>query len=120
MKLNSKGTPFLFRQKGEKSVNGEGLETAGYRVTTAGSRLMLLLKRYGLGLILYRAPCAIKGVLRNELEEVKKEKESIHFKIEKFDNALKDLDSLLGNKRVDIDKKGLGFNEYRAVPPPPA
>ncbi|GKD26417.1 hypothetical protein Tco_1232631 [Tanacetum coccineum] len=147
-------------------------------------------KRYGLGLILYRAPCAIKGVLRkntenlnnkiiklneelsdcetdlynykrglsqvearlvefknneikfcerirvlerdlelrdnkienlrNELEEVKKEKESIDFKIEKFDNASKDLDSLLGNKRLDKDKKGLGFNEYSVVPPPPA
>ncbi|GKA40870.1 ribonuclease H-like domain-containing protein [Tanacetum coccineum] len=58
--------------------------------------------------------------LRNELEEVKKEKESIDFKIEKFDNASKDLDSLLGNKRLDKDKKGLGFNEYSAVPPPPA
>ncbi|GJR59848.1 hypothetical protein Tco_1502010 [Tanacetum coccineum] len=137
----------------------------------------ILSRRYGLGLILYRAPCAIKGVLRkntenlnnkiiklneelsdcetdlynykiglsqvkarlvefknneikfcerirvlerdlelrdnkienlrNELEEVKKEKESIDFKIEKFDNASKDLDSLLGNKRLDKDKKGL-------------
>ncbi|GJT64401.1 putative ribonuclease H-like domain-containing protein, partial [Tanacetum coccineum] len=45
--------------------------------------------------------------LRNELEEVKKEKESIDFKIEKFDNASKDLDSLLGNQRLDKDKKGL-------------
>ncbi|GKA58704.1 hypothetical protein Tco_0758017 [Tanacetum coccineum] len=39
------------------------------------------------------------GNLRNELEEAKKEKESIDFKIEKFDNASKDLDSLLGNKK---------------------
>ncbi|GKA12605.1 hypothetical protein Tco_0692151 [Tanacetum coccineum] len=58
--------------------------------------------------------------LRNELEEVKKEKECIEFKIEKFDNASKDLDSLLGNQRLVIDKKGLGFNEYNTVPPPPA
>ncbi|GJX60228.1 ribonuclease H-like domain-containing protein [Tanacetum coccineum] len=58
--------------------------------------------------------------LRNKLEEVKKEKESIDFKIEKFDNASKDLDSLLGNQRLVIDKKGLGFNEYSDVPPPPA
>ncbi|GJS48985.1 hypothetical protein Tco_0599106 [Tanacetum coccineum] len=28
--------------------------------------------------------------------------------------------SLLGNQRLDKDKKGLGFNEYSAVPPPPA
>ncbi|GJY23279.1 L-gulonolactone oxidase 3 [Tanacetum coccineum] len=58
--------------------------------------------------------------LRNELEEVKKEKESIDFKIENFDNASKDLDGLLGNQRLDKDKKGLGFNEYSDVPPPPA
>ncbi|GKC13457.1 ribonuclease H-like domain-containing protein [Tanacetum coccineum] len=58
--------------------------------------------------------------LRNELEEVKKEKESINLKFEKFENASKDLDSLLGSPRPDKDKKGLGFNEYTAVPPPPA
>ncbi|GKB90352.1 putative ribonuclease H-like domain-containing protein [Tanacetum coccineum] len=58
--------------------------------------------------------------LRNELEELKKEKESIDFKIEKFENASKDLDKLLGNQKLDKDKKGLGFNEYSVVPPPPA
>ncbi|GKA52593.1 homeodomain-like protein [Tanacetum coccineum] len=58
--------------------------------------------------------------LKNELEEVKKEKESIDFKIEKFDNASKDLDCLLGTQRSIKDKKGLGLNEYTAVPPPPA
>ncbi|GJR55712.1 hypothetical protein Tco_1406233 [Tanacetum coccineum] len=56
--------------------------------------------------------------LKNEHEEVKKEKDSIDHKIEKFDNASKDLDSLLGNQRLDKDKKGLGFNEYSDVPPP--
>ncbi|GKG12806.1 hypothetical protein Tco_0347043, partial [Tanacetum coccineum] len=56
----------------------------------------------------------------NELEEVKKEKESIDFKIENFDNASKNLDSLLGNQRLDKDKKGMGFNEYSVVPSPPA
>ncbi|GJW67737.1 putative ribonuclease H-like domain-containing protein [Tanacetum coccineum] len=58
--------------------------------------------------------------LRNKLDEIKKEKESIDFKIEKFENASKNPDSLLGNQRLDIDKKGLRFNEYSAVPPPPA
>ncbi|GKD73582.1 ribonuclease H-like domain-containing protein, partial [Tanacetum coccineum] len=56
----------------------------------------------------------------NELEELKKEKESIYFKIEKFKNASKDLDTLLGNQKLDKDKKGLGFKEYSTVPPPPA
>ncbi|GJY78788.1 hypothetical protein Tco_0484589 [Tanacetum coccineum] len=81
--------------------------------------------RYGLGLILYRAPCAIKGVLRirvlerdieirdnkienlrNELEEVKKEKESIDFKIEKFNNASKDLD-IYSPPKKDLSWMGL-------------
>ncbi|GKA68244.1 retrovirus-related pol polyprotein from transposon TNT 1-94 [Tanacetum coccineum] len=64
-------------------------------------------KRYGLGLILYRTPYAIKGVLRNELEELKKEKDSIDFKIKKFENSAKDLDCLLGTQRSVKDKTGL-------------
>nr|GEZ78259.1 hypothetical protein [Tanacetum cinerariifolium] len=58
--------------------------------------------------------------LRNKLEEVNKEKESIDFKIEKYENDSKDLDRLLESKKLDKDKKGVGFNEYCAVPPPPA
>nr|GEY26001.1 putative ribonuclease H-like domain-containing protein [Tanacetum cinerariifolium] len=56
----------------------------------------------------------------NKLEEVKKEKERIDIKIEKFENASKDLDRLLKSQKLDKDKKGVGFNEYCAVPPPPA
>ncbi|GKE75816.1 uncharacterized mitochondrial protein-like protein, partial [Tanacetum coccineum] len=58
--------------------------------------------------------------LRNELEELKKEKECIDHKLAGFGNASKDLDDLLGNQRLFKDKTGLGFNEYTAVPPPPA
>nr|GEZ64534.1 xylulose kinase-1 [Tanacetum cinerariifolium] len=58
--------------------------------------------------------------LRNELEEVKKEKESIDFKIEKFKNASKDLDRLLESQKLDKGNKGVGFNEYCVIPPPPA
>nr|GEU50003.1 putative ribonuclease H-like domain-containing protein [Tanacetum cinerariifolium] len=53
--------------------------------------------------------------LRNELEEVKKEKESIDFKIK---NASKDLDRLFESQKLDKDMKGVGFNEYYVVPPP--
>ncbi|GJW21293.1 putative ribonuclease H-like domain-containing protein [Tanacetum coccineum] len=52
---------------------------------------------------------------KNEFEKVKQEKEGIKFKIEKFDNALKSLDKLLGSQITDKSKKGLGYN---AVPPP--
>ncbi|GKC16573.1 retrovirus-related pol polyprotein from transposon TNT 1-94, partial [Tanacetum coccineum] len=58
--------------------------------------------------------------LRNELEELKKEKDSIDFKIKKFENSAKDLDCLLGTQRSVKDKTGLGLNKYTAVPPPPA
>ncbi|GJV13300.1 putative ribonuclease H-like domain-containing protein [Tanacetum coccineum] len=58
--------------------------------------------------------------LRSELEELKKEKENIDFKIKGFSNASNDLDDLLGNQRSVKDKTGLGLNEYSVVPPPPA
>nr|GFA03036.1 hypothetical protein [Tanacetum cinerariifolium] len=58
--------------------------------------------------------------LRNELEEVKKEKDSIDFKIEKFENASKDIGRLLGTQKLDKDMKGVAFIEYCAIPPPPA
>ncbi|GKA23942.1 hypothetical protein Tco_0709975 [Tanacetum coccineum] len=55
------------------------------------------------------------GVLKSEFEKVKQEKEGIEFKIEKFDNASKSLDKLLGSQRTDNSKQGLG---YHVVAPP--
>ncbi|GJZ00376.1 hypothetical protein Tco_0517805 [Tanacetum coccineum] len=55
------------------------------------------------------------NMLKSEFEKVKQEKEGIEFKIEIFDNALKDLDKLLRSQTTDKSKKGLG---YSAVPPP--
>ncbi|GJV75016.1 putative ribonuclease H-like domain-containing protein [Tanacetum coccineum] len=55
------------------------------------------------------------NVLKSEFEKVKQEKEGIEFKIEKFDNASKSLDKLLGSQITDKSKKGLGYN---VVPPP--
>ncbi|GKE67676.1 hypothetical protein Tco_1521837 [Tanacetum coccineum] len=54
-------------------------------------------------------------MLKSEFEKVKQEKDSIDFKIKKFDKASKDLDQLLGSQITDKSKKGLG---YSAVPPP--
>nr|GEU79417.1 putative reverse transcriptase domain-containing protein [Tanacetum cinerariifolium] len=34
--------------------------------------------------------------------------------------AIDELDRLLGSQKLDKDKKGVGFNEYCAIPPPPA
>ncbi|GKE43490.1 hypothetical protein Tco_1470774, partial [Tanacetum coccineum] len=55
------------------------------------------------------------NMLKTEFEKVKQEKEGIDFKIEKFENASKDLDKLLGSQITDNSKKGLG---YSAVPLP--
>ncbi|GJZ45104.1 hypothetical protein Tco_0592700 [Tanacetum coccineum] len=55
------------------------------------------------------------NMLKTEFEKVKQEKEGIDFKIEKFENASKDLDKLLRSQITDNSKKGLG---YHAVPPP--
>nr|GEU97006.1 hypothetical protein [Tanacetum cinerariifolium] len=59
------------------------------------------------------------SVLKRELEKLKQEKESNQLKIEKFDNACKSLDKLIGNQIPDNNKKGLGFKSYHVVPPPP-
>ncbi|GJV92193.1 hypothetical protein Tco_1540006 [Tanacetum coccineum] len=55
------------------------------------------------------------NMLKTEFEKVKQEKEGIDFKIEKFENASKDLDKLLGSQKTNNSKKRLGYN---AVPPP--
>ncbi|GJY46385.1 hypothetical protein Tco_0435448, partial [Tanacetum coccineum] len=55
------------------------------------------------------------NMLKTEFEKVKQEKEGIDFKIEKFENALKYLDKLLGSQITDNSKTGLG---YHAVLPP--
>ncbi|GJT73366.1 ribonuclease H-like domain-containing protein [Tanacetum coccineum] len=55
------------------------------------------------------------SVPTSEFEKVKQEKEGIKFKIEKFDNASKSLDKLIGSQITDNSKKSLG---YHVVPPP--
>nr|GEV30006.1 hypothetical protein [Tanacetum cinerariifolium] len=55
--------------------------------------------------------------LTNELEEAKKEKESLDNKLTGFENASKDLENLLGSQRTDKNMEVLG---YSVVPPPPA
>ncbi|GJX04090.1 putative ribonuclease H-like domain-containing protein [Tanacetum coccineum] len=59
------------------------------------------------------------SVLKSELEKLKQEKESNQLKIEKFDNASKSLDKLIGSQIPDKSRKDLGFVSYNAVLPPP-
>ncbi|GKA57040.1 putative ribonuclease H-like domain-containing protein [Tanacetum coccineum] len=59
------------------------------------------------------------SVLKSELDKLKQDKESNQLKIEKFDNASKSLDKLIGSQIPDKSRKGLGFVSYNVVPPPP-
>ncbi|GJV43455.1 putative ribonuclease H-like domain-containing protein [Tanacetum coccineum] len=53
---------------------------------------------------------------KNEIEKLKKEKESNQIKIDNFENASKNLDKLIGSQISDNNRKGMGYN---AVPPLP-
>ncbi|GJV76498.1 putative ribonuclease H-like domain-containing protein, partial [Tanacetum coccineum] len=55
------------------------------------------------------------GELRKKLEIVQKEKDSIQFNVDKFENASKSLNKIIESQIVDNCKKGLGYN---TVPPP--
>ncbi|GKF97949.1 hypothetical protein Tco_0293770 [Tanacetum coccineum] len=39
--------------------------------------------------------------------------------MDKFENASKSLDKLIGSQISDNSRKGIGFKSYNAVPPPP-
>nr|GEX39256.1 zinc finger, CCHC-type [Tanacetum cinerariifolium] len=54
--------------------------------------------------------------LTNELEEAKKEKESLDNKLTCFGNVSKDLENLLGSQRLDKNKEGLGYSEVLPHP----
>ncbi|GJV23753.1 ribonuclease H-like domain-containing protein [Tanacetum coccineum] len=56
--------------------------------------------------------------LRKKLEKIQKEKDSIQFNVDKFENASKSLDKLIECQIVDNCKKGLGYKKYNAFPPP--
>nr|GEZ65647.1 hypothetical protein [Tanacetum cinerariifolium] len=57
--------------------------------------------------------------LKCELEKLKKEKESTQLKLKNFDQASKSLDNLIGSQITDKSRKGVGFESYNVVPPPP-
>ncbi|GJT33218.1 ribonuclease H-like domain-containing protein [Tanacetum coccineum] len=56
--------------------------------------------------------------LRKKLEKIQKEKDSIQFNVDKFENASKSLNKHIECQIVDNCKKGLGYENYNAVPPP--
>nr|GEX03836.1 ribonuclease H-like domain, reverse transcriptase, RNA-dependent DNA polymerase [Tanacetum cinerariifolium] len=57
-------------------------------------------------------------VLRKKLEIAQKEKDGIQLNVEIFENASKSLNKRIECQIVDNCKKGLGYENYNAVPPP--
>ncbi|GJW05300.1 putative ribonuclease H-like domain-containing protein [Tanacetum coccineum] len=55
--------------------------------------------------------------LRKKLEKIQKEKDSIQFNVDKFENASKSLNKLIECQIVDNCKKGLGYENYNPIPP---
>ncbi|GJZ06993.1 putative ribonuclease H-like domain-containing protein [Tanacetum coccineum] len=58
------------------------------------------------------------GELRKKLETVQKEKDGIQLNVDKFEHASKSLNKLIECQIVDNCKKGLGYENHNAVPPP--
>ncbi|GJX39101.1 hypothetical protein Tco_0252404 [Tanacetum coccineum] len=56
--------------------------------------------------------------LKKKLEIVQKEKDGIQLNVDKFEHASKSLNKLIECQIVDNYKKGLGYENYNAVPPP--
>ncbi|GJV30485.1 hypothetical protein Tco_1386933 [Tanacetum coccineum] len=56
--------------------------------------------------------------LRKKLEKIQKEKDNIQFNVDKFENASKCLNKTTECQIVDNCKKGLGYENYNADPPP--
>ncbi|GJW10898.1 ribonuclease H-like domain-containing protein [Tanacetum coccineum] len=53
------------------------------------------------------------GLLRDELEKVKQEKEGFEFNIAKFDKSAKDLSEMLESQITNKSKKGVGLEEFK-------
>ncbi|GKB17919.1 hypothetical protein Tco_0851842 [Tanacetum coccineum] len=59
------------------------------------------------------------NALKIQIEKLKKEKESNQIKIDNFENASKSLDKLIRSEITDKSRKGVGFESYNVVAPPP-
>ncbi|GJW26705.1 ribonuclease H-like domain-containing protein, partial [Tanacetum coccineum] len=56
--------------------------------------------------------------LKKKLETIQKEKDGIQLNVDIFEHASKSLNKLIECQIVDNCKKGLGYENYNAVPPP--
>ncbi|GKB41400.1 ribonuclease H-like domain-containing protein [Tanacetum coccineum] len=59
------------------------------------------------------------NALKKQVERLKKEKENIKIRVDGFENASKSLDTLMGSRVSINNKRGIGFDSYNVVAPPP-
>ncbi|GKD85869.1 ribonuclease H-like domain-containing protein [Tanacetum coccineum] len=59
------------------------------------------------------------NTLKIQIEKLKKDKESNQIRLNNFENASKSLDKMIGSQIMDKSRKGMGFESYNAVAPPP-
>ncbi|GJU27445.1 hypothetical protein Tco_1166066 [Tanacetum coccineum] len=71
----------------------------------------------GLKFVIHLGEIAIRE-LKKKLEIVQKEKDGIRLNVDKFEHVSKSLNKLIECQIIDNYKKGLGYENYNAVPPP--
>ncbi|GJY64900.1 retrovirus-related pol polyprotein from transposon TNT 1-94 [Tanacetum coccineum] len=80
-------------------------------------KLLRDLEKFSLMVLGYKTGEITISELIKKLEKLQKEKDSIQFNVDKFENASKSLDKLIECQIVDNCKKGLGYEKYNTVPP---
>ncbi|GJY96113.1 ribonuclease H-like domain-containing protein [Tanacetum coccineum] len=81
-------------------------------------QLLKDLKKSELMVLGYKTGEITTRELRKKLDIVQKEKDGIQLNIDKFKHASKSLNKLIECQIVDNCKKGLGYENYNAGPPP--
>ncbi|GJY04987.1 hypothetical protein Tco_0370927 [Tanacetum coccineum] len=81
-------------------------------------QLLKDLKKFELMVLCYKTREITIRELKKKLEIVQKEKDGIQLNVDKFEHASKSLNKLIECQIVDNCKKGLGYENYNAVPPP--
>ncbi|GJY27708.1 putative ribonuclease H-like domain-containing protein [Tanacetum coccineum] len=76
------------------------------------------LKKFELMVLVYKTGEITIRELRKKLNIVQKKNDGIQLNVDKFEHASKSLNKIIARQIVDNCKKGLGYENYNAVPPP--
>ncbi|GKA45559.1 hypothetical protein Tco_0738355 [Tanacetum coccineum] len=99
------------------SLHGNAKINSGRNIHTSSQRPHRRQVSRGLKFVIHIEEITISE-LRKKLEIVQKEKDGIQLNVDKFEHASKSLNKLIECQIDDNCKKGLGYENYNAVPPP--